>query len=38
VFIFDIWHPHLTGAERALVSALSEGLNAFAGGAESFEL
>jgi aspartyl/asparaginyl beta-hydroxylase (cupin superfamily) len=37
VFIFDIWHPHLTAAERDLVSVLSEGLNAFSGG-ESFEL
>jgi aspartyl/asparaginyl beta-hydroxylase (cupin superfamily) len=38
VFIFDIWHPHLTASERALVSALSGGLDAFAGGSESFEL
>ena len=38
VFIFDVWHPHLTAPERSLVSALSEGLNAFAGAAESFEL
>jgi aspartyl/asparaginyl beta-hydroxylase (cupin superfamily) len=38
VFIFDIWHPHLTPAERELVSRLSEGLNAFAGGTESYEL
>jgi len=38
VFIFDIWHPHLTASERALVSALSGALDAFAGGSESFEL
>jgi len=28
--MFDIWHPHLTGPERALVTALSDGMNAFA--------
>jgi aspartate beta-hydroxylase len=38
VFIFDIWHPHLTQAERAMISALSRGLEAFSGGAEGFEL
>ena len=38
VFIFDIWHPHLGAAERALLSSLAEGLNAFTGGAESYEL
>jgi aspartyl/asparaginyl beta-hydroxylase (cupin superfamily) len=38
VFIFDVWHPHLSAAERDLLGALSEGLDAFAGGAESFEL
>jgi aspartate beta-hydroxylase len=38
VFIFDVWHPHLSAAERALVSALSEGLDAFAGGADSYDL
>ena len=38
VFIFDIWHPHLSQAERAMVSALSEGLNEFAGAAPGFEL
>ena len=38
VFIFDIWHPQLGAAERALLGALSEGLNAFSGGAESYEL
>jgi hypothetical protein len=31
VFIFDIWHPHLTASERALVSALSGGPGRFRG-------
>lgn len=38
VLIFDIWHPHLDASERALVSALTAGLNAFTGGAGRFEL
>ncbi len=38
VLIFDIWHPHLTVAERSLVTALTQGLNAFTGGAGRFEL
>jgi aspartate beta-hydroxylase len=38
VFIFDVWHPHLSAAERALVTALSQGLDAFAGGADSYDL
>ena len=37
VLIFDIWHPHLSAAERAMVTAMTAGLNAFAGGAPSFE-
>ena len=32
VLIFDVWHPHLTPAERALITALNAGMNAFAGG------
>ena len=32
VLIFDIWHPHLTPPERALVTALSAGVAAFTGG------
>jgi aspartyl/asparaginyl beta-hydroxylase (cupin superfamily) len=32
VLIFDIWHPHLTPAERALISALTAGVNAFTRG------
>jgi aspartate beta-hydroxylase len=38
VLIFDIWHPHLSAAERELVTALISGLNAFTGGAGRFEL
>jgi len=38
VLIFDIWHPHLSAAERELVTALTRGLNAFTGGAGRFEL
>jgi aspartate beta-hydroxylase len=32
VLIFDIWHPHLTLPERAMITALTEGVNAFTGG------
>ena len=32
VLIFDIWHPHLTSPERAMVTALTAGVNAFTGG------
>lgn len=35
VLIFDIWHPHLTPPERALITALTAGVNAFAGGRQS---
>ena len=38
VLIFDIWHPHLSAAERELVTALISGLNAFTGAAGRFEL
>jgi aspartyl/asparaginyl beta-hydroxylase (cupin superfamily)/cytochrome c-type biogenesis protein CcmH/NrfG len=31
VFIFDVWHPHLTPPERAMVTALMAGINAFQG-------
>lgn len=37
VLIFDIWHPHLTPPERAMLSAMSAGMNAFSGGG-GFEL
>ncbi|MFC0252075.1 aspartyl/asparaginyl beta-hydroxylase domain-containing protein [Massilia consociata] len=29
VLIFDIWHPQLSEAERALITAMSAGINAF---------
>jgi len=29
VLIFDVWHPHLTPPERAMITALTAGLNAF---------
>ena len=32
VLIFDVWHPHLTPPERALITALAAGLNEFAAG------
>jgi aspartyl/asparaginyl beta-hydroxylase (cupin superfamily) len=31
VLIFDTWHPHLTPAERAMITALTAGANEFAG-------
>lgn len=37
VLIFDIWHPHLTPPERALITALTAGVRAFSGDAASFE-
>ena len=37
VLIFDIWHPHLTPPERALITALMAGMNAFTGGSGSAE-
>ena len=37
VLIFDIWHPHLTPPERAMLTAMSAGMNAFSGGG-GFEL
>lgn len=32
VLIFDIWHPHLTPPERAMITGLTAGLNAFEAG------
>ena len=37
VLIFDIWHPHLTPSERAMITALTAGVNAFSGGSSGFE-
>jgi aspartyl/asparaginyl beta-hydroxylase (cupin superfamily) len=31
VLLFDVWHPHLTAPERALITALTAGVNAFTG-------
>ena len=38
VFIFDIWHPHLSEAERAMITALAVGMNQFAADSAGFEL
>ena len=38
VLIFDIWHPHLTPAERAMVTAMTHGVNKFRGEMSGFEL
>jgi hypothetical protein len=38
VLIFDIWHPHLTPPERALITALTAGVNAFSGGSGGADL
>jgi aspartyl/asparaginyl beta-hydroxylase (cupin superfamily) len=35
ILMFDIWHPQLSGPERALVTALSAGMQAFSGDAGS---
>jgi len=37
VLIFDIWNPLLTPPERALITAMTAGVQAFSGGAASFE-
>jgi aspartyl/asparaginyl beta-hydroxylase (cupin superfamily) len=31
ILMFDIWHPHLSGPERALVSAMGAAMQAFSG-------
>jgi hypothetical protein len=36
--MFDIWHPHLTGPERALVTAMNAGIHAFSGEEGGFNL
>ena len=38
VFIFDVWHPHLSPPERAMISALASGMNAFSAEAGGFDL
>jgi aspartyl/asparaginyl beta-hydroxylase (cupin superfamily) len=37
VLIFDTWHPHLSEAERAMITEMTRGINAFAQGG-GFEL
>jgi aspartate beta-hydroxylase len=37
VLIFDIWHPHLTPPERAMISGLAAAMNAYSGALESAE-
>lgn len=37
VLIFDIWHPALSAAERAMVTALAAALQEFSGAASGFE-
>jgi aspartyl/asparaginyl beta-hydroxylase (cupin superfamily) len=37
VLIFDVWHPHLTPAERSMITAMMAGLRAFNGEAMGFE-
>ena len=34
VLIFDVWHPALAPPERALITALTAGMNAFSGGSD----
>jgi aspartyl/asparaginyl beta-hydroxylase (cupin superfamily) len=38
ILMFDIWHPQLSSAERALVSAMSAGIHAFSATAGGFGL
>lgn len=38
VLIFDIWHPDLTPPERAMITALTEGIHQFRAGAGKFAL
>jgi aspartyl/asparaginyl beta-hydroxylase (cupin superfamily) len=38
VLIFDIWHPHLSEAERAMISAMTRGINAFTSGEGGYAL
>jgi aspartate beta-hydroxylase len=33
ILLFDVWHPHLTPPERALITALMAGVSEFTGGA-----
>lgn len=37
ILLFDVWHPHLTPPERAMISALMAGIGEFTGGAVEAE-
>ena len=37
VLIFDVWHPHLSPAERTMITALMRGVKAFSGEGAGFE-
>ncbi|KQQ47119.1 aspartyl beta-hydroxylase [Duganella sp. Leaf126] len=36
IMIFDIWHPHLSPAERQMITALADGINRFRGQRDSY--
>ena len=38
VLIFDVWNPLLTPPERAMITAMTAGMNAFAGKSGGFDL
>ena len=38
VLIFDVWHPHLSAAERELITAMSVGLREFMGDLGGYEI
>ena len=38
VLIFDIWHPHLNAAERAMITAMADGIKAFSAEEGGFAL
>ena len=38
VLIFDVWHPHLSAAERTMITALADGIAQYGAGAAGFEL
>lgn len=38
VLIFDVWHPHLSPAERTMITALADGIARYGAAAGGFEL
>jgi len=38
MLIFDMWHPHLSLAERTMITNLTRGINSFSGTSGGFEL